>query len=451
MAMRTLLIFIVLLGLPLGQAVAQPRQMPDMQVPLFLEPLVFPGPDASTWIVALNYRIDREFFISVRNTDTTLPGQNRRMGEIFIELADSSGTSFGRKMDRVDRTEPLSRSSDFDHQWEQGSATFTVPAGSYRFFLEATDVESQRRQTRKDIIVRTPGKDQTLPLISAAAFIEAPEGKTIDSLMLDNFGGDFLFGRNRQLLVGLRLGDDTSTSMRCTWSFKVLDFDKDKSKTINDSATGVPIGRHAGFGISSVQEMLKANTHRDDTSTAAFAIIPVSTALLPLRDYILQLDVTTAGGKHASYSRPVRAVWPEMPFSLKNVDGALDALRFITSGAQLDSLRTGSFEQRRDALEAFWQQRNRTTGSARNDVMAEYYRRVDYAMRNFGTLRMPDGSRSDRGKIYILYGQASRTDRSLNPAGGHMETWFYDRLKKKFVFVDESKNGIYTLVMTAPL
>jgi hypothetical protein len=83
--------------------------------------------------------------------------------------------------------------------------------------------------------------------------------------------------------------------------------------------------------------------------------------------------------------------------------------------------------------------------------MAEYYRRVDHATRNFGTLRIPDGSRSDMGKIFILYGPATRTERSLNPGGGHIETWFYDRLRKKFVFVDQDKKGTYTLAATAPL
>ena len=189
----------------------------------------------------------------------------------------------------------------------------------------------------------------------------------------------------------------------------------------------------------------------DSASSAACLVVPVSTALLPLRDFVLKVDITTADGKVASYSRAIRTVWPDMPFSLKNVDGALDALRFLTTGKQLDSLRSGSFEERRDALEKFWQERNRSTSSARNEVMAEYYRRVDYTIKNFGTLRMPDGSRSDRAKIYILYGMPGRTERSLNPAGAHMETWYYDRLKKKFVFVDETRNGTYVLVATAPL
>jgi GWxTD domain-containing protein len=449
--MRILFLLSLSLGIMLSCGMAQPAPGGDVQVPMYIEPLVLPGPEVSTWIVTLSYRIDREFFVPIRNTDTSLAGQFRRMGEVLVELSDSTGISFGRQLDRVDRVDNGSPALSTDRQWEQGTASFTVPSGSYRFFLEATDVESQRRQVRKDIILRTPESHRPPPFISGVSFIEPPGNAAWDSVLFDNFGGDLLFGKKRVLLVGLRLGEDTSTTLKCRWSFKVMDFNKDKSPVFEDSLQSLPVLRHKDMGITSSRDGSIGKLRANNASNASFIVVPVSTALLPLRDYMLTLDITTPGGKSSTYSRPVKAVWPEMPFSLKNVDGALDALKFITTGKQLDSLRSGSFEQRRDALEKFWSERNGSTASARNEVMAEYYRRVDYAIKNFGTLRIPDGSRSDRGKIYILYGMASRTERALNTAGGHTETWYYDRLKKKFVFVDEMRNGTYTLVATAPL
>jgi hypothetical protein len=83
--------------------------------------------------------------------------------------------------------------------------------------------------------------------------------------------------------------------------------------------------------------------------------------------------------------------------------------------------------------------------------MTQYYRRVDYAIRTFGTLRQPDGFRSDRGRIFILYGPASTTERSLDPSSGFKEVWVYSRFKKKFVFVDENKSGNYILVSASEL
>ncbi|RPH31043.1 GWxTD domain-containing protein, partial [bacterium] len=58
---------------------------------------------------------------------------------------------------------------------------------------------------------------------------------------------------------------------------------------------------------------------------------------------------------------------------------------------------------------------------------------------------VPDGSRTDRGKIYILYGPPTSMDRSLDPAAGFQETWIYEKLGKRFVFKDQSKSGNYVL------
>jgi GWxTD domain-containing protein len=452
MMMRTTCLVLFLSLAAATRSAAQPPIAPEIQLPMFLETLVLPGPDPGKWVATLNYRIDREFFVPVRNTDTTLAGPYRRMGEILIELTDSTGAAFGREIDRIDMAEKITPPSFLEHHWIQGTASFTIPPGTYRFFFEATDAESQRRQVNKELIARTPRRILNAPEISGVTFIERPAPGAPDSLILENFGGDYLFGKNCVLLVGLGLAGDTNATMRCRWSITAMDRNNEPGNVvIRDSLNALPIVKQHRVVMSKSAEGICGIPITDSSAAAAYAIVPVSTALLPLRNYTINLELTASGEKNLAFARTCRAVWPDMPFSLKNVDGALEALRFITSEHQLDSLRSGTFEQRRDALEAFWQTRNHTAETARNEVMTEYYRRVDYAIRNFGTLRSPDGSRSDRGKIFILYGPAGRTERSLNPAGGHMETWYYDRLKKKFVFVDETRTGAYTLVATSPL
>jgi len=156
------------------------------------------------------------------------------------------------------------------------------------------------------------------------------------------------------------------------------------------------------------------------------------------------------GSQTKEMSKEFRAVWPDMPLSLKDVDYALDVMRYITTENQLDSLRNGNYEVRRKHLEEYWKVRDRTPETAYNEVMTEYYRRVDYAMRAFGTLRIPDGARSDRGRIYILHGPPTRTERTLNPNGLYEEVWIYEQFKKRFTFVDNSRNGTYELIPATP-
>jgi hypothetical protein len=75
---------------------------------------------------------------------------------------------------------------------------------------------------------------------------------------------------------------------------------------------------------------------------------------------------------------------------------------------------------------------------------------VDFAARNFGTLRQPDGFHSDRGKVYILFGPPTTTDRSLDPSTGFQEIWTYSKLNRRFTFVDPNKTGNYVLQAGAP-
>ena len=140
-----------------------------------------------------------------------------------------------------------------------------------------------------------------------------------------------------------------------------------------------------------------------------------------------------------------------MPLSLRDVDYALDALKIITREEQLDSMKRGDFETRRNTLEAFWKEKDKTPETAYNEVMAEFYPRVDHARKTFGTLREPDGFKSDRGRIFVLYGQPTKVDRTLDSSAGFSESWSYQKLNKKFVFLDKTKSGAYVLVSTQSL
>jgi len=152
------------------------------------------------------------------------------------------------------------------------------------------------------------------------------------------------------------------------------------------------------------------------------------------------------GGSPLTIQREFRMIWPDMPRSLRNVDEAIAFLRYIASEATVDSLLDGPLEARWTNLERFWKPRDRSPETAPNEVMTEYYRRVDHARETFGTLRQPDGFLSDRGRIYVLHGPATSTERSLDPTEGFREVWTYARSNKTFVFVDRTKTGDYILL-----
>lgn len=265
-----------------------------------------------------------------------------------------------------------------------------------------------------------------------------------------NYGGEILFGRPASLLVfwrGAPQPGDSLLTVRYAFS-------EDPPSSVDapflppDGEITVPVSH--GMHLEAVSDSAHCGYTLRGTGRASAAVVPLPFARLLLRSFRMTLTLS-CGNVKTEIVRKEQAIWPDMPFSLKDIDNALDALRYITTEAELDSLRRGNLESRRSQLEGFWRSKGGKKETAFNDVMTEYYKRVDHATRNFGTMRQPDGFRSDRGRIYVLYGPPTSTDRTLDPVAGFQEVWTYSRLRKKFIFVDQNKSGAYVLVTTMAL
>jgi GWxTD domain-containing protein len=196
-------------------------------------------------------------------------------------------------------------------------------------------------------------------------------------------------------------------------------------------------------------------------SPAAFTLLPSggkSAALyvpLPAKrltpgQYTLTLSVAigTVRGEQKSH---FDVIWPLRPLSLTRFDLAVDALQHIMAPAEFDEIKGESSAKAEEHLRRFWQSRNPDSTRAYNPVMLEYYRRVDEAVRRFSVRNEPNGQKSDRGRILILFGPPSRTDRSLKSGSGTIEVWTYDRLRKRFTFSDPDHSGVYVLIRSEDL
>ncbi|HTY59357.1 MAG TPA: GWxTD domain-containing protein, partial [Bacteroidota bacterium] len=336
-------------------------------------------------------------------------------------------------------------------RWEQGIFSLTVPRGTYRVLMTAEDEESRRNILDSSTFVRTSPRAG----LATASIVQVvppapPQGMPAD-LELVNYGGNILFGRPASLLVtwnGLPAGD-TLLSVRYAFA-EEPPAEIDLPHLPPDGEVTVPVYRGVRFVPFSDSTHAGYALARDNARNACAAVVPVPLARLLLRSFRMSFTLR-AGRDSSTIVARGRAVWPDMPFTLKDIDNALDALRYITTEAALDSLRKGNLETRRANLEGFWRTRGGSTTSAFNEVMTEYYRRADHATRNFGTLRQPDGFRSDRGRIYVLHGPPTSTDRTLDPVSGFQEVWTYSGIRKKFIFIDQNRSGNYVLVSTTAL
>jgi len=121
-------------------------------------------------------------------------------------------------------------------------------------------------------------------------------------------------------------------------------------------------------------------------------------------------------------------------------------------------------EEREQFIEAFWQRRNPNPDSVENEFKEEYYRRIAYANEHFASGIA--GWRTDRGRIYIIWGppdeitslsQGSTYNRPDSEGGGSTsvyadDTWRYRYLEGlgnniEIEFVDPTGTGEFHMTM----
>ncbi len=110
-----------------------------------------------------------------------------------------------------------------------------------------------------------------------------------------------------------------------------------------------------------------------------------------------------------------------------------DVAYIITDSERKAFLGLQTNEERENFIEQFWQRRNPDPDSVDNTYKEEHYRRIAYANEHFASGIA--GWRSDRGRIYIMYGkpddleshtQGESWERPLDQGGGETSTYAYE-------------------------
>ena len=86
----------------------------------------------------------------------------------------------------------------------------------------------------------------------------------------------------------------------------------------------------------------------------------------------------------------------------------------ITPEERSTFLHLETNEERENFIENFWERRNPDQGSSENSYKEEYYRRIAYCNEHYSS-GIP-GWKTDRGRIYLMWGPPDETD--SHPAGG---------------------------------
>jgi len=121
-------------------------------------------------------------------------------------------------------------------------------------------------------------------------------------------------------------------------------------------------------------------------------------------------------------------------------------------------------EEREQFIEGFWERRNPNPGSPENEFKEEYYRRIAYTNEHYQS-GIP-GWKTDRGRIYIMYGPPDEIDdhpsggtydRPPEEGGGQTSTFPFEQWRYRYIegigsniileFVDPTMTGEFHMTM----
>ncbi|MCX7875217.1 MAG: GWxTD domain-containing protein [Melioribacteraceae bacterium] len=135
-----------------------------------------------------------------------------------------------------------------------------------------------------------------------------------------------------------------------------------------------------------------------------------------------------------------------IPNSISDLDKAIEQMVYIASPKEIDFIRDASdYDTKMNRFLAFWDSKKPNKQSEDNPVLYEYYRRIEYANKNFKGFG--EGWKSDMGMIYVTFGPPSYVERHpLDSDSKPYEIWDYYDLNRSFTFVDETGFGDYRLI-----
>lgn len=362
-------------------------------------------PDSVRLFVAVTLAYDNLYFI---RTDSGFLATF----EVVSSVYDASGALVAERISNRSTFTKDYRETNLATQSITHVDDYEVEPGDYRVRAILTEKETKgQSQFETEISLASPD-----PLLQLSDIFWAVEGSPSEDL-----GGLWItrgfFTDEDSALARFQTASTGPDSLRCVWQI------------VGPSEVG-GLGSHPFRVAASPQP--------------TWHELRASLADLSAGDYTLHIEAE-AGDRRVMRQLPFSLSLRGLPRSVVQLDLAIRQVRYIASREEMRRLRDIPLQRREAVFREFWRRRDPTPGTERNELMEEYYHRVEYANENFSTNR--DGWETDRGRILILYADPSDIERHPFEINSKpYEVWYYDHLNRRFVFVDYTGYGDYELV-----
>lgn len=422
----------------------------------YIDHLVIPKND-STGVAAFLFRLDYDFVPFLRKRPNMTPPTPEdeyfapvRMGlEVFegaLRESRRSSRQTGTSVYRDTWSDTVwvatfdETKSRYNHV--TGFMDTELKKGSYHFELQLGRGESVREMAsqRRNLTVPDYTSTETSSIFILNS-LDTSDNKISAELL--NYGNNVLYGQDYSLLVPLPLESVNESDSYQLSIYRVRSGRTDETVSnarYTDEISSEELISATLSTIAREENGIYLQLEEDEDGFR-YAYFRVPNAEFENARY--KLVVKSDKSEKPIAERVINSQWIDMPVSLYNIDVAIEMLKFIVSDSELRRINSGSTAERERKFREFWAERDPTPDTEFNELMAEYYSRIDHAYRNFSSLQTP-GYETDMGKAYILYGQPINVERRLPANRPAREIWQYS--DRTLIFEATTGFGDFRLV-----
>ena len=154
----------------------------------------------------------------------------------------------------------------------------------------------------------------------------------------------------------------------------------------------------------------------------------------------------TQSKKEKEVQKKISIYKPGLSGFVDNAETSFQQMKYILTNDERKNAKGKKGKELEQVFLSYWQKRDPTPKTSINELMEEYYIRVNYVNEYFN-MSWKEGWETDFGMIYILFGPPDEIQRSnVNSNNASMyQVWYYNRLNKQFVFKDQNGFGDFKL------
>ncbi len=414
---------------------------------IFIDDLILPTEDGKANL-SLIFRFDNDFLpykkISI-NDDITKPE-----GMEYYTIARLNSEIFkgkaGRKSSNLESaTRDLWTDTLYTKTFQEteskalyasGSLSNTLESGMYHYVLQLSLMESTRERSSNRQNVRI--WDWNKKPMGEIYLIR--EQKADDKMVLMNMDDNVPFGKDFMILARI-----PNYSPELNYSVNVFKANPNRRDTtkLESVYSSEIIKDEVRTGVIPVLSSGKdpSLSFNDSKLNFSYALIKVPNSTFDNSAYVVEIN--SSDKKNPVAKSFFKSYWRNMPASLLNLDIAIENMKFIVSENEIKRIKSGNAREKEQKFRAFWDSKDPTPNTVYNELMAEYFRRVDFAFKEYRNPGNPNGHETDQGEVYIKYGPPNKKDRRFPTNGDVIEVWTYPG--KTFVFEKTTGFGDFVL------